>query len=79
MHSFRSVRFILNGGTSDYWISLLLLAVSRYCGRVGNVTSVPQGGPFRGITQIDTLPIFRVLTAVPPLCMLYPEIRGVFK
>ena len=29
--------------TSGY--RLLLLAVSRYCGRVGNVTSVPQGGP----------------------------------
>ena len=80
-HLFRSVRFILKvgGGTSDYWISLLLLAVSRYCGWVGNVTSVPQGGPFRGIAQIDTLPIFRVLTTVPPHCVLYPEILGVVK
>ena len=36
------------------------------------------GGPFRDIAQIDILSIFRLLTTVPPHCVLYPEIRGVF-
>ena len=57
---------------------LILLAVSRYCGRVGNVTSVTQGGPFRDIAQTDILPIFRVLTRVPPHCVLYLVLRGLF-
>ena len=36
------------------------------------------GGPFRDIAQIDLLSILRVLTTVPPYCLLYPEIRGFF-
>ena len=36
------------------------------------------GGPFRDIAQIGLPTTFRMLTTVPPHCVLYPEVRGVF-
>ena len=47
------------------------LAVSRYCGRVGDVTSVPQGGLFRNIAQSDILPdISRAHDGATLLCVV---------
>ena len=64
------------------WISLNLACGVEILREGWERHSGAAGGPFRDIAQIDLLPIFRVLTTVPPMvpphCVLYPEIRGVF-